>query len=152
MAEAGGTTNFNIYFQSDETGLSGTSAAPDKEGEPNPKNPFSGKSVVKTAAAVNAIKQAGKTLLNYGTSHVQMYTGSSDLQQKVNLGMTAVNKGVGLAAAYASNVYVGIFATVMEGLNLLLKQSETLYKNQMENRATNETLYRAGPSFNKSRK
>ena len=138
--------NFNIFFNGAENTQSGTESNPnpDENPTPIPNNPTQVHGGIKQIAGIATMIQIGKSALNYGKSHVQMYTGSSDMQDKVN----AASGLIGTGLAIAANPYLGI---AMAAFNLATKAMEYAQKQKEENISLTQLRSRAGPTLNHSR-
>lgn len=152
MAVLGEQKQINIYFnETTDSGNEPQNAIKSKQ-EGNINKPDSTKSKnYLNAAAVTFIKQTASTLINNAVGNVQLYTGSSDMQAKANFAKNTVYKAMGLGVAYASNIFVGLFATVGMALNYALEAKKVAYQNRIENKQTTQTIRRAGANFNKIR-
>lgn len=115
----------------------------------------------------------GKTLeaglsrvLNFAVSNVQLITGSTEIQQKVNFAMQLANYGVqtmsnvatattfatGAGLSSGAGVAIGIGISIAQiGMNYVEKKAQLTINQIIENRRMEQLRSRAGYSFNKSR-
>lgn len=85
----------------------------------------------KTARNAAIALGAGKRLLQYGLSSVEMYTGSSTLQTKVDNTMQAVNYGIGLITnPIATLATMGVNAVTQA----LTRSNEIMWGNKQAER------------------
>lgn len=138
--------NNNIYFGGDGNTQPGlpSDPAPDENPTPEKQDPSKSKGGIKRMAGIATMVQLGKSALGYATSHVGMYTGSSDMQDKVNAGLSLA----GTAVAIAANPAMGI---AMAAFNLATKALDYVYKRNQESNELTQLRKRAGPSLNRSR-
>lgn len=136
----------NIYFDAGENTQPGTPSdpSPNENPMPNPKDPSKPNGAVKKAVGLATMAQLGKSALGYATSHVAVFSGSSDKQDKVN----AIMGIAGTAVAIAANPALGL---AMAAFNLATKAMDYAYKQKWDTLNTQQTRLRAGPSLNKSR-
>ena len=117
--------------------------------------------------ASQTIKPFINQATNYITSNVELTTGSTQLQQKVDFAMEAVNTGIsawsnaaGGAVITASmglggpiGIGIGLALTaVTKGMDIAFKQAQINLKRDEENRQIAYLVNRAGPAFNSSRR
>lgn len=117
--------------------------------------------------ASQTIKPFINQATNYITSNVELTTGSTQLQQKVDFAMQAVNTGISAwsnAAAGAAittamglggpiGIGIGLALTaVTKGMDIAFKQAQINLKRDEENRQISYLVNRAGPAFNRSRR
>lgn len=140
------STTINIYFSGEGNTQPGlpSDPGPNENPTPEPTNPATSKGGLKRAAGIATMVQLGKSALSYATSHVGMYTGNSDMQDKVNAGLGLA----GTAVAIAANPAMGI---AMAAFNLATKAMEYSHKKNEEGIGLNQIRRRAGPSLNRSR-
>jgi hypothetical protein len=118
---------------------------PQSEGNKS-KDPVNGdkKGQVKTALAVNAVKSVAKQAVSAAVSNIGLATGNYYLQSQVEEGVQLVSKGIGIGAAFASNVYVGIAAVAMEGVSMLSDYFKQKKEMDIENFAAAQYAKRLG--------
>ena len=104
---------------------------------------------------------------NYIVSNVELTTGSTQLQQKIDFAMQAVNTGVNafknaqagavltMAMGMGGGLGIGLglaLSAVSFGMDTLFKQQQINLKSEEENRQIAYLTNRAGPAFNSSRR
>lgn len=138
--------NNSIYFNVEGNTQPGLPSDPSPGDNPTPekKDPSKAKGSIKRAAGIATMVQLGKSALGYATSHVGMYTGSSDMQDKVNAGLGVA----GTAVAIAENPAMGL---AMTAFNLATKALDYSHKWRQENIGLIQLRKRGGPSMNRSR-
>lgn len=136
----------NIYFSGEGNTQPGlpSDPSPDENPTPEPKDPTQAKGGLKRAAGIATMVQLGKSALGYATSHVGMYTGNSEWQDKTN----AIGGLFMTGAAIAANPAMGI---AMAAFNIATKALDYAYKRNEENIGLAQLRQRAGPSLNRSR-
>lgn len=117
--------------------------------------------------ASQTIKPFIQQATNYVISNVELTTGSTQLQQKVDFAMQAVNTGISAwsnAAAGAAlttsmglsgplGIGIGLALTaVTTGMDIAFKQQQINLKSEEESRQISYLVNRAGPAFNSSRR
>lgn len=139
-------TNINIYFNGEGNTQTGTATDPSPEENPipNKNDPSKAKGGLKQIAGLATMAQLGKNALNYAQTHVQMYTGSSDMQDKVNAAGSLIGTGISIAANPALGIATAAF-------NLATKALDYAYKKKEESINLQQLRRRAGPSLNRSR-
>lgn len=135
---------FFTYKIVDERGDNSNPADPQSFGEPNAENPISMKDVIDKGMDFSLLKKIGKEGVNLVVGHIEDFTGSSALQNKVNAGAQLV----GTAISIAKNPAMGI-ATL--ALQLANKAIEVAKEKRMDSLTVAENTKRAGVSFNQSR-
>lgn len=138
--------NFNIYFNSDGNTQAGLPSDPSPDSNPVPEknNPSTSHGGVKQIAGLATAVSFGKSALHYSTSHVQMYTGSSDMQDKTNATMGLIGTGTEIAA----NPVLGLAKTAF---NLVTKCLDYVEKQREETINLAQARKRAGPNHSRSR-
>ena len=136
-------SNINIRITRAEDEV-GTPSTPDT-GSPNTTNPQApnGGGAKKLAIAAVALN-TGKQALNFAQSQVQFYTGSQDLQDKVNM----LTKLTGYGIAFAVNPVLGLGAIATDTITNVIKYNQTKWEESL---AIARTLGRAGVEYSRSR-
>ena len=135
---------FFTYRIVDERKEVGTQSKPQPIGQPDEENPINTKDVVSSGMDFSLLKKMGKEGVNLVVGHIEDFTGSSALQNKVNAGAQLV----GTAVSIAKNPAMGI-ATL--ALQLANKAIEVAKEKRMDSLNVAEATKRAGVSFNQSR-
>lgn len=104
---------------------------------------------------------------NYLVSNVQLTTGSSQLQEKVNFGMQVMNMGVNayknaqagatltmaMGLGGAAGIGIGLaLSAVSFGMDTMFKQAQINLRNNEESSQRAYLVNRAGTAFNMSRR
>ena len=135
--------SITLVYESGDGGDGGSVTSPTNEGAPS-DNPLAAKGSVKKLAGLATAKQLGSTALNYATSHVGQFTGSSHKQDIANGVMSAV----GTAASIAANPILGTLNWLVSTVTEL---SDYLYNKKWESHNLNEARARAGSNYSHSR-
>ena len=135
---------FYTYRIIDERKEEGNPANPEPVGKPDEENPIKPKDVVKSGMDFSLLKKMGKEGLNLAISHVEDFTGSSALQNRVNAGAQLV----GTAVSIAQNPAMGIATLALQIAN---KAIEVAKEKRIDSINVAEARKRAGVSFNQSR-
>lgn len=101
------------------------------------RTPVSSGINAKTYGLLEVGQHIGKTLLNYGKNSIEMYTGNSVLQARVNSGFEVL----GSAAVIAANPVLGV---TMLAANLGLQATTRAWEIKWENKAAAEQQRRSG--------
>lgn len=133
--------NITLEYKGDDD--NGTITAPTGEGLPS-DNPLSADGSVKKLAGLATAKQLGSTALNYATSHVGKFTGSSHKQDIANGVMSAV----GTVASIAANPILG---TINWLVSTVTELSDYMYNKKWEGHSLAEARNRAGSNYTHSR-
>lgn len=133
--------NITLEYKGDED--NGSVTAPTEEGLPS-GNPLESNGSMKKLLGLATVKQIGSTTLNYATSHVGIYTGSSHKQDIANGVMSAV----GTVASIAANPILG---TINWLVSTVTELSDYLYSKKWEGYSLNEARTRAGSNYTHSR-
>jgi|LSQX01.2.fsa_nt_gb hypothetical protein len=162
------TYEINININGDIQGESQITGNARTLGEDKSSNKVSNSSkALGNYIASQTIKPFINQATNYIVSNVELTTGSTQLQQKVDFAMEAVNTGISAwsnAAAGAAlttsmglggpiGIGIGLALTaVTKGMDIIFKQQQINLKREEENRQINYLTNRAGPAFNSSRR
>lgn len=107
---------------------------------------------LKAFAKVGAATALAKSTFQWQASLVGRNTGNSDIQQKIDAGMTIAQQGIGIIAAFAVGGPVGgVLAIAATGLSYAKQSEANQYTRYWENIELGLLRYRAGPSLNRSR-
>lgn len=135
---------FFTYKIVDERQEEGNPANPQPVGEPDEESPIKTKDVIKSGMDFSLLKKMGKEGLNLAISHIEDFTGSSALQNRVNAGAQLV----GTAISIAQNPAMGIATLALQMAN---KAIEVAKEKRIDSLNVAENTKRAGVSFNQSR-
>lgn len=135
---------FITYKIIDERKEEGTPANPKPVGAPNEDNPIKTKDVISSGMDFTLLKKMGQEGVNIAIGHIEDFTGSSNLQNKVNAGAQLV----GTAISIAKNPAMGIATLALQIAN---KAIEVAKEKRMDAINVSEARKRAGVSFNQSR-
>lgn len=135
---------FFTYKIVDERGGASNPADPQSVGEPDAENPISAKDIIDKGMDFSLLKKMGKEGLNLAIGHIEDFTGSSTLQNKVNAGAQLV----GTAISIAKDPAMGIATLALQMAN---KAIEVAKEKRMDSLSVAEATKRAGVSFNQSR-
>ena len=127
----------------DGGGDDGTITSPTNEGFPS-DNPLAAGGSAKKLAGLATAKQLGSTALNYATSHVGTFSGSSHKQDIANGVMSAV----GTVTSIAANPILG---TVNWLVGKVTELSDYMYNRKWEGHSLNQARIRAGSNYTHSR-
>lgn len=135
---------FITYKIIDERKEEGTPANPKPVGAPNEDNPIKTKDVISSGIDFTLLKKMGQEGVNIAIGHIEDFTGSSNLQNKINAGAQLV----GTAISIAKNPAMGIATLALQIAN---KAIEVAKEKRMDAIYVTEARKRAGVSFNQSR-
>lgn len=135
---------FITYKIIDERKEEGTPTNPKPVGAPNENNPIKTKDVISSGMDFTLLKKMGQEGVNIAIGHIGDFTGSSNLQNKVN----ASAQLVGTAISIAKNPAMGIATLALQIAN---KAIDIAKEKRMDAINVSEARKRAGVSFNQSR-
>lgn len=136
--------NFFTYKIIDERKDVGTPSNPQPVGQIDEDNPIKAKDVVSSGMDFSLLKKMGKEGLNLVVGHIEDFTGSAALQNKVN----AAAGLVGTVVSIAKDPIMGIATLALQMAN---KAIQIAQEKRMDDINVAEATKRAGVSFNQSR-
>lgn len=135
--------NVNITLEYKGGDDNGSVTSPTEEGFPS-DNPLESNGSTRKLMGLATAKQLGSTALNYATSHVGKFMGSSHKQDMAN----GVISAVGTVASIAANPILG---TINWLVSTVTELSDYMYNKKWEGYALNETRARVGSNYTHSR-
>ena len=163
MAKGSNKNKYEIVIKIREGAGNGALASPApsaQEREPN----YAGK--LSTMLASKTIDAGLKRVVSFVASNVQLVTGSSEMQQRVNVAMqiasygsqtlsniaTAQTYAVGLGLGVGTGVAIGVALSLAQiGIDYAEKAAQLRINQIIENQRLEQIRSRAGYSFNRSR-
>lgn len=153
--------NINIYLNDEAETSSITGSASSDFGKE--KTTSAGTKALGGYIASQMIQPFVDKTIQHVTSNVELTTGSTQLQKKVDFAMTAVNKGLGLVSAMAGGMAMtgghpaglAIGATIWainEMVNIGFNQRELNLKREDAEIQRGYLINRMGPAYNMSRR
>ena len=163
MAKGSNKNKYEIVIKIREGAGNGALASPApsaQEREPN----YAGK--LSTMLASKTIDAGLKRVVSFVSSNVQLVTGSSEMQQRVNVAMqiasygsqtlnniaTAQTYAAGLGLSAGTGVAIGVTLSLAQiGIDYAEKAAQLRINQIIENQRLEQIRSRAGYSFNRSR-
>lgn len=109
-------------------------------------------SLIGTAVAYKSLKNFTEQAISYNVSTLELTTGNSESQARMQFAINTVNDSIMLGGAIASGNYLSAALTVMNKItSIVFNQSKIDLKQSIENESLSVSRQRTGIAFNHSR-
>lgn len=108
--------------------------------------------LIGTAIAYKSLKNFTEQAISYNVSTLELTTGNSESQARMQFAINTVNDSIVLGGAIASGNYLSAVLTMMNKVtSIVFNQSKIDLKQRVENESLSVSRQRAGIAFNRSR-